>query len=107
MHRIKFVSGDRVKIGDSKKVIPKLRGMCGTLIGRHGAEEKLTWVVRIEGVGSFYFKEKLLTYVGKSPPKGSEPANNDGRLLCFWCNSKTQRIMGACFPMDVCTQCNR
>lgn len=35
------------------------------------------------------------------------PKNNDGRLDCFWCGSKTRRIDGGFSFMDVCTGCGR
>lgn len=37
-----------------------------------------------------------------------EPANNDGRTTCFWCNSPTKSVPGGFVNnYDICTKCGR
>ena len=39
--------------------------------------------------------------------KGPEPKNNDGKVVCWWCNGPTERKQGFMSNYDICPKCGR
>lgn len=53
------------------------------------------------------FDFMFIEYDENDVPKEIEPANNDGRSSCYWCNSQTKKVAFVMATHDICTKCGR
>jgi hypothetical protein len=54
-------------------------------------------------ISSVFKYAKILEEMRRS----SGPANNNGRHSCWWCGTKTEKILGFTTEYNICPKCKR
>ena len=101
--------GAKAKIVDGPKTFPKkYKDLCDYLKNKKEDVDEFIWVVwdkndRCGQEDGAYAKARFTIAVINE----KEPKDNNGRSICFWCNTKTKCIQGFSNFYNICPSCKK
>lgn len=97
-------SGIRIKKGDKINIISTDEFYTTNIeiLRSDGTFDSNTYTAEISWNG---LEERSVIKIIKD--KNKSPLNNDGRAMCYWCNSPTKDIIWFFSPHKVCTRCGK